>query len=531
MLKKLLFLIPLFFLVACAKRGTIYGGHKDTIPPVMKLSEPKNFSTQFKGNTIKLTFDEYVILKDINKQLIVSPPMENTPEITPSNASKVITIKFKDTLLPNTTYSLNFGQSIKDHNEGNPYNQFTYTFSTGNYIDSLQLKGTIKDALEKKADNFVSIMLYEMNEKFNDSIIYNEKPRYVTNTLDSATSFTLENLKAGKYLLVALKDNNNNLKYDPKQEKIGFYNQAITLPDDAYYEIELFKEEIPFKANKPNQASGNRITMGYEGNPKDLTVILKNGSDILKSQVTRLPNKDSVQIWFPKIKTDSLALTAINGKYQKNFSVKIKDQKVDTLSISPTNSGNLHFRKDFSIKTSTPIASIDETKITFTNKDSINVAYTLKRNDFNQEIIFDFKKEPLEKYKITLLPDAITDIFGQKNDTLNFKFTTKNTTEYGNLIVKLENVKSFPIIVELTDDKGKVLASEYSQGESTINFFLLEPYLYSLRLIYDENKNKVWDSGNYLEKRQTEEVIYFPKVIDVRSNWDVEQPFTLPNPK
>jgi hypothetical protein len=130
-----------------------------------------------------------------------------------------------------------------------------------------------------------------------------------------------------------------------------------------------------------------------------------------------------------------------------------------------------------------------------------------------------------------LLPDAITDIFGQKNDTLNFKFTTKNTTEYGNLVIKLENVKSFPIILELTDDKGKVLASEYSQGESTINFFLLEPYLYSLRLIYDENKNKVWDSGNYLEKRQTEEVIYFPKVIDVRSNWDVEQPFTLPNPK
>ncbi len=516
-------------MASCAKRGTIYGGHKDTIPPVMKWSEPKNYTTQFKGNTIKLTFDEYVVIKDVNKQLIVSPPMETPPVITPSNATKTITIKFKDSLQPNTTYSLNFGQSIKDFNEGNPYHQFKYVFSTGNYIDSLQLRGSIKDALEKKTDNFVSVMLYEIDEKFTDSIIYKEKPRYVTNTLDSSTTFNFENVKAGKYLLIALKDANNNFKFDPKTDKIGFYNQPITLPDNTLYELELFKETAPFKTLKPSQSSGNKITMGYEGDVKAMEISIKKGNNILPSRITKLTNKDSVQIWFPKTKADSLQVTIKNGNYTKEYFVKTKDQKADTLAISTNITGSIPFRKHFTVKTSTPIENIDKSKIQLINKDSISVEFGLKRNDFDQELIFDFEKEPLQKYQVTLLPEAITDMFGNKNDSIHFKFSTKNTSEFGNLKVLLENVKSFPVIVELTDDKGNVLASEYSEGATTINFNLLEPNLFTLRLIYDENKNKQWDSGSYLEKKQTEEVIYFPKAIDVRTNWDVEQPFILPN--
>ncbi|MEY2921826.1 MAG: hypothetical protein RL108_439, partial [Bacteroidota bacterium] len=194
----------------CAKRGSITGGDKDSIAPVLKSSLPKNFSTNFNGKEIKLVFDEYVKLKNANKQLIISPPMKNQPEILPYTASKTLTIKIKDTLQPNTTYSFNFGQSIEDNNEGNPYSQFKYVFSTGSFIDSLALKVKVKDALEIKTDNFVSVMLYEINEQFNDSTIYKETPRYITNTLDSLKLVSLENLKAGKYLLLAFKDNGNN---------------------------------------------------------------------------------------------------------------------------------------------------------------------------------------------------------------------------------------------------------------------------------------------------------------------------------
>lgn len=165
-------LLLILLTIGCAKRGSITGGTKDTIAPVLKSSLPKNFSTNFTGKEIKLVFDEYVKLKNANKQLIISPPMKNQPEILPYNASKIVTIKIKDTLLPNTTYSFNFGQSIEDNNEGNPYSQFKYVFSTGSYIDSLSLNVRVKDALEKKTDNFVSVMLYEINENFNDSTIY-----------------------------------------------------------------------------------------------------------------------------------------------------------------------------------------------------------------------------------------------------------------------------------------------------------------------------------------------------------------------
>jgi len=122
----------LFFLAlaisSCAKRGTITGGAKDTLAPKMISSLPKNFATNFNGKEIKITFDEYVKLKDISKQLIVSPPMKLQPEILPYTASKYITIRIKDTLQPNTTYSFNFGKSIQDNNEGNPYQQFKYVF-------------------------------------------------------------------------------------------------------------------------------------------------------------------------------------------------------------------------------------------------------------------------------------------------------------------------------------------------------------------------------------------------------------------
>lgn len=513
--------------LSCAKRGTIDGGLKDTIAPVLKMSFPANNSTNFKGNTIKLYFDEYVKLKDVNKQLIISPPMAKAPQISPQTASKTISITFNDTLLANTTYSLNFGQSIEDNNEGNPLSQLKYIFSTGTHIDSLALSGTIKDAHDIKADKFVSVMLYEVNAKFKDSVVYKDNPRYITNTLDSAKTFKLENLKAGKYLLVALKDENNNNKFNSKKEKIGFHKTYITIPNDTIFEVKLFKEVSPFKAFRPSQSSGNRLTMGYEGNPKDLKITLKNKNETIPAIITKVPEKDSVQIWYKPIKSDSLQIAVTKDKYIQDFVSRIKNQKNDTLSISPKQNKIVPLRENLTLKSNVPLVKFDNTKMQLINKDSLAVAFNTEYDDWKQELKFIFKKEPLEKYKIKLLPGAMTDFMERKNDSLSFVFNTINASDYGNLRVKLENVRQFPVIVELTNAKGTVIASEYSESNTAIDFNLLDPDLFTLRIIYDENKNKVWDSGNYLEKRQAEEVNYFPKEIDVRANWDVEQTFNL----
>lgn len=519
-------LLLVFLTIGCAKRGSITGGDKDTIAPVLKSSLPKNFSTNFNGKQIKLVFDEYVKLKNVSKQLIVSPPMKNQLEILPYTASKTITINIKDTLQPNTTYSFNFGQSIEDNNEANPYSQFKYVFSTGAYIDSLQLKVKVKDALELKTDNFVSVMLYEVNETFNDSTIYKETPRYVTNTLDSLEVVTLENIKAGNYLLVALKDNGNN-KYDPKSDKIGFQKQHISIPNDTIFEVELFKETVPFKAEKPTQITNKRWAMGYQGKAKGAKVTVKNGNDIIPTVVTQMQKKDSLQIWMKPVKADSLQVMVEKDNYKTDFYIKGKSNKADSLQISPEFSGNLPLRERYALSSTTPLVKFDKTKISIKNKDSLAVDFTTEYDEFNQKLYLDFKKEPLENYKIQLLPGAMVDFFDTVNDTLNYKATTKNLSDYGNLRLVLENVKRFPVIIELTDKDGKVKYSEYSEGNNSINFDAIEPAKYVLRIIYDDNKNKLWDTGSFMEKRQTEEVIYFPKEIDVRANWDVEQPFNL----
>ncbi|MDN3678580.1 Ig-like domain-containing protein [Flavobacterium paronense] len=527
--KSILKLICLLFIIvmaSCAKRGNITGGTKDTIAPVLKASFPKNFSTNFNGKEIKLVFDEYVKLKNINKQLIISPPLKNQPDILPQLASKILTIKIKDTLQPNTTYSLNFGQSIEDNNEGNPYSQFKYVFSTGAYIDSLKINVKVKDALENKVDNFVSVMLYEINEKFNDSTIYKESPTYITNTLDSLKIVSIENIKAGKYLLVALKDNGNN-KFNPKLDKIGFQKQYITIPNDTIFELKLFKEKLPFKALKPTQVSAKRLLMGYEGNPKNIRVTLKKGSEIIPNLVTKFQKKDSVQVWFKPLKTDSLQVLVEKDNLKKDFMIKLKKQKTDTLNISSDFNSTLPLRERFALNSNIPLVKFDKSKISVFNKDSVAVDFTTDYDEFEQKFYLNFKKEELEKYKIQLLPGALTDYYEKQNDTLKYSVATKNSSEYGNLKITLQNAKSFPVILELTDKDGKILATAYTENNPVVEFLALEPNKYTLRIIYDENKNGVWDSGNFTEKRQSEEVIYYPEILNVNANWDVIETFIL----
>ena len=252
--------------LSCANRGTPTGGEKDSEPPVIIRTEPENLSTNFDAEEIRIYFDEYIKFKDLQKQLVISPPMDPEPEITPLGlASKYISIKIKDTLLANTTYAINFGTSVVDNNENNPYPYLRYVFSTGDYIDSLSVSGYVKNSLEKNADDFVSVMLYQIDSTFTDSIVYKQKPRYIANTLDSTTNFTLENLREGKYLMVALKEDNTNFTYEPKTDKIGFIEDFIEVPVDTTFVLNLFQEVPKFKATRPFLVSGNRIGFGYEG--------------------------------------------------------------------------------------------------------------------------------------------------------------------------------------------------------------------------------------------------------------------------
>ena len=237
---KILILSLIFLaLYDCARKGRPSGGPKDETAPILVVAKPPNETTDFNANEIRIYFDEYVILKDLTKQLVVSPPMKNPPLITPQGTpSKYINIKILDTLKPNTTYTFNFGNAVQDNNENNKLESFKYVFSTGKYIDSLTLKGNIKDALEKKSPKEISVLLYKLDSTFKDSTIYKEKPLYVASTIDSS-NYNFSNLQKGKYILVALKQNTKNFIFNPKVDKIAFSLDTITLPKDSVISTDL----------------------------------------------------------------------------------------------------------------------------------------------------------------------------------------------------------------------------------------------------------------------------------------------------
>ena len=244
-MKKLIYtVLSIAVISGCAKRGTPTGGLVDSIPPVLVNASPKINSTNFDSEEIRLTFDEFVKLDKVEEQLIISPPLDkNSYEVKPLNGvTKEIFLEFIDSLETETTYSINFGNSIKDNNEGNPLTFFSYTFSTGETIDSLYVRGNISDAFDKESDDYISIHLYRIDSVFNDSIIFNNRPTYISNSLDS-TNYRFKNLKEGEYLIVALKDIDNNYFFDPFYDKIGFIDSLITLPRDSIINFKLFKEE------------------------------------------------------------------------------------------------------------------------------------------------------------------------------------------------------------------------------------------------------------------------------------------------
>lgn len=528
----LFLLLISFSFYQCGRKGTPTGGIKDIIPPKLEKSEPAQMTTNFKADKIRLYFDEFIKLKDVQEQLIISPPLKNTPIITPAGTpSKYVEIRLKDTLKENTTYTFNFGQSIIDNNEDNPNSFLTYVFSTGNYIDSLELKGVVEDAFEKEAETFISVMLYEIDSTYNDSTIYKKPPTYIANTLDSTVFFNLNYLRKGKYALFGLKDNNKNNLFDQKLDKIAFLKDTIALPTDEIYLLTLFKEKPNYAISVPKYEAKNKIIFGYQGDSKDIQI--KNLTvypDSVKTMITKEREKDTLNYWFTPFKADSLVFAVVNERLKLKDTFVIKTRKVaaDSLVIKPNVTGIIGFEETFLITANIPIIMTDTSKIQLINKDSVAINFTALLDSLNNSLNIVFKKEPNEVYRLSIFPDLVQDFFGNTNDTVVYNLKTNKYQDYGNLELSLSGNVSYPVIVQLTDNKGEEVKRElYALEPKTFYFNHLNPAQYLVRVIYDSNKNKKWDTGDYLQKIQPERISYAPKPIEMRANWEEKYDFIL----
>lgn len=517
--------------VDCAKRGRPSGGPKDSIPPIIVRSVPENYTTSFTGNEIRVYFDEFIKLNDLSKNLLISPPMEIAPTITPLSSSKVLKVTFNDTLRANTTYSINFGNSIEDNNENNIFTNYKYVFSTGSFIDSLKVSGRIIDPLNPDPLQSVSVLLYEKNAAFTDSLIYTQKPSYVTTVQDSTNAFEITNIKEGNYLLIALQEENTNYTFQPKTDKIGFVANDVTLPIDETFEVLIFKETPTYTLARPKQESQNRITFGYEGKADSLDIkLLSDAPSGYKSLITKENKKDSLNYWYsPSFDRDSLLFRVQNKKMIDTVSVRIKELYKDSLKISQRNKAVLKLKDSVVFDINTPLTSLDPEKMRITDKDTLAIEFKAKLYKKENAAVLYFDKKEEQSYKVEILPEALTDFFGNVNDSLQFNFRTKLLSDYGTINVTLQNLNDRNAIVQIVNESYDVIQEQNINIDvSTKAFFEnLNPALYFIRVIFDKNNNGIWDTGDFLSRKAPEKVIYYPVQIELKPNWSLEETFIL----
>ncbi len=512
----------------CARKGRPEGGPKDEDAPIMVVAKPDHKSLNFNQKEIRIYFDEYVVLRDLNKQLIISPPFKLDPLITPQGTpSKYINIKILDSLKKNTTYTFNFGDAIKDNNENNTLENFKYVFSTGDLIDSLNLNGSVKDIFKKELAKNYSVLLYKADSTYNDSIPFKRKPDYVTKTFDSI-NFKFTNIKEGKYFVMAIDEEASDYKFNPNIDKIGFIRDTISLPKDSLISssITLFKEKLPYKFKRGKEISKGKIQFGFIGDKKIKVKLLSKVPETFKSASMFDKEKDTLNYWHTPIKVDSLNFLVTYENTIDTSTVFLRKKKIDSLSISKNIKNILHLTDTLKITTNNPIHKIDTTKFTLVDNDTLPIQFELKKLSIN-EIGLIFKKKPKKGYVFIGLPNAIEDFYGiASKDTLNYTFNTKEVEDYGNIILNLKKEIDSPVIIELLLDK-EIIQKRFVKTSKTLEFKLLEPREYTIRAIIDENGNNKWDSGKLIGKVQPEKIIYLPEILKMRANWSINQEFII----
>ena len=252
--------------------------------------------------------------------------------------------------------------------------------------------------------------------------------------------------------------------------------------------------------------------------------IVKN----IVSTITKEVDNDTLQYWFkPNVDLDSLNFTMTHKQEIDSFTVRMRKKvKADSLSFKPV-SNSMTLDGDYKIIPSIPVITIDDSRIKILDKDSLVVPFTSSIDKLTSIINLKFKKTESQKYAISILPEAFTDFFDATNDTLNYRASTKALSTYGNFRVTLNNAPTTPLVVQLITRSGEVKYEKSGTGVYVFNFLNVNPDTYNLRVIFDDNNNQKYDTGNYLKKLQPERIAYHPEEIEIRANWDVDEQLTL----
>ena len=580
-------------LYSCASIGRPTGGNKDIDPPVFTGSNPAPNSTNVKNQSIVLHFNEYIVLKDQSTKVVVSPAQKENPSIRANG--KRINIELRDTLIPNTTYSIDFSDAIQDNNENNPLQGFSFAFATGDTIDTLQISGIVLNArdLEPQKEFFVGV------HSCLDDSAFSKLPLERIARTNELGQFTIRNIKPGRYHIFALNDADRNYKF-ARSEDLAFLEEIIVpsvteietmdtvftsqmvtdtiykathslfLPNDIL--LSSFNEDYKSLYLVNNERTSDRRFNVLFSAPSDslptLEVLKPEGFDNSKKWYildnsqhndtlnywitdTMLIKSDSIRVNMRYLHTDTNDMRTFTNdtiyfnlkKMKKKGNKKVEKKKeeegkdsldsipqIQLLKFAAASSGTIDVYAPFRFKSEEPIDSINPAMIHLKQKiDTIwedRGIVELKRDSassiLNYKVEYDW--EPGGTYGITIDSLAITGIYGLYNGTISQEFKVKELEEYSNLFFKVNVTDS--AFVELLDKSDKVVRTAPVEN-GMADLFNINTGEYYARIVLDANGNGKWDTGNYSQHLQPEEVYYFSKKLNLKQNWDIEETWDI----
>ena len=601
-------IVTALIVYACASRGMIEGGERDVTPPKITAEVPVSGTTNFAMKHIDIYFDEFIQLKDINNQFVISPPMKRKPKT--SLRGKYVRVEFQDTLKPGTTYSLDFGQSIADNNEGNLFGYYRYVFSTGSQLDSMELAGLVLDA-ETQLPVLGAMVLFYANHA--DSAAILELPSYVAMT-DSSGHFRVTNMRDSVYRVLALFTETKSLQYVPRMEgqKVGFVDTLVRTvsfpaiqydtirPDTvtvaarrtkkgvemevlthdtvivrnytAYGPVNLFmtlfeeedihldmdnsvrseREKLDFTFTIP---ADNRLEVRFLGlqplgdpEQRDLFVEERSaGKDTVTLWIkdSLIYKIDSLQAELRYLMTDTAGVRVMTTDtvwfvYKDKPQPKGKRKqeqdtvrKIEYLGMNSPVGSSMDLNQSIMLEFDRPIvaSTLDSVKL-FEMIDSVwtPTPFELRHDSLKVRRYYIAKEwKPETEYRLEIDSASVYSIYGLFNNKVESTFKTKAIEDYGRIFLTFSNV-SCPLIAQLYQGGSKelkIVDEKHIEADGEVVFEYLHEGSYMVRVILDRNGNGKWDTGNYMEHLQPEEIKYLPGEFKIKKNFDIEQSYDV----
>ncbi len=561
---------------SCANIGMPTGGPRDTIPPVLLSTEPDYQALNYDKSDVRFTFNEYIAIDEISETLVISPPLKKRPTIR--TKSKTLIIQFNEDLKDSTTYSLDFKNSLVDNNEKNPIENLRFSFSTGPELDTLRLAGQVVNAFNMEP---IEKGLVLLQRNLHDSAVFKVIPDYIART-DEHGMFLMDNIAAGEYHVFALNDMNNDMMYNEGAEEIAFVNDVIVpraefhesgdtlvsgldsmlilghihfYPEPVY--LRYFMEDIfeQYLETAEREARNKCVFIFNESvkdtfnvrlidnDAKDWNILEYNqnlDSIVMWIADTTLMKQDSLFMELSYIQLDSMSQPFVyKDTMLMQFSAPKLDDKrkkrreeqseegpklIEQFNWQANIKGTMELNASIQITSPEPVASIDSTMFSLylaedTLKTPLNIKFR-KAEKAHRSYIISYDWEPQTKYALSIDSAACFNIYGISSKAFTKNFETREEDYYGSITFEFSNVTG-PMIVQLlkNNDDETVIRQQSFDKDGKIDFLLLPPEKYKVKIIYDDNNNGKWDTGSYQDKYQPELVSYIPEVIKLRSNW------------